>query len=393
MRGIEQRLDLPGKKGMVFGVERTRAILNELGSPDEKLKIIHIAGTNGKGSTAEYIANILFASGKSVGVYTSPAVYGMQEQYRINNADTDESLLCDSFAAVLNTKAGREATRFEIETAAAVFAFAEAGCEYAVLECGMGGLADATNAVNAKEVAVITSISLEHTKFLGDTVKKICAQKAGIITNCPAVVSALQPPEALEFFIQKGAIFPDNPQILNEDGTSFLYGGEEYTLSMRGAAQPYNAALAIKTAEILKIDGRFYSAVQNAKLPGRNEIIIKNGATYWLDGAHNPASVAMLCESLKHTRPTVIYGCLSDKDVDKCVKMLAGVAVRLIAVQPDSPRAMDMEKIYSTCKKYFGSAERAGNVAEALDITDGSPVVVCGSFTLLKEAKQWIEKR
>lgn len=393
MRGIEQRLDLLGKKGMVFGVERTRAILNGLGSPDDRLKIIHIAGTNGKGSTAEYIANILFAAGRNTGVYTSPAVYDIREQYRINGGDADENLLRDSFAAVLNTEAGREATRFEVETAAAVYAFAQAGCEYAVLECGMGGLSDATNAVNGKEIAVITSISLEHTKFLGDTVKKICAQKAGIIKNCPAVVSALQPPEVLEFFGQKGAIFPDIPQILNNNGTSFLYGGEEYALSMCGAAQPYNASLAIKAAEILKIDGRFYSAVQNAKLPGRNELINKNGATYWLDGAHNPASVAMLCQSLKGTRPTVIYGCLSDKDVDKCVKGLAAVAKRLIAVQPDSPRAMDIDRIYSTCKKYFCSAERADSVAEALEKADGSPVAVCGSFTLLKEAKQWIEKR
>ncbi len=389
----ERRLERLNKRGMDFGTERTRAILDELGSPDEKLKIIHVAGTNGKGSVTAYIGSIICSSGDKVGTFTSPAVYGVKEQYRINGKEVDSWVSEYCFNAVFATQAGKNATRFEVETAAALYMFARENCKYAVIECGMGGLYDATNAVNKKEIAVITSVSLEHTKYLGDTLEKICVQKAGIIKDCPAVVSSFQPPEVAESFKGRGAIFADEPEILNKDGTSFLYGGERYTLEMCGAAQPYNAALAFKVAELLKIDKRFYGAVGGVSLPGRNEIIKAGGKTYRLDGAHNPAGIAVLCKSLRGAYPEIIYGCLSDKDVGGCVKQLAEVAGSLTAVQSDSPRAMDIESIYAACKKYFNRAVCADGIAEALEKADGNFIVVCGSFTLLKEAKQWIEKR
>ena len=143
-------------RGMDFGTERTRKILNALDCPDKKLKIIHIAGTNGKGSVAEYITRILIAAGKKVGTFTSPAVFDYLEQFRINGEPIDKELYARAFGQA--AKCANGATQFEVETAGALYAFALAGCEYAVVECGLGGTYDATNAIFRKEVAVIASI-------------------------------------------------------------------------------------------------------------------------------------------------------------------------------------------------------------------------------------------
>ncbi|MDE7453035.1 MAG: hypothetical protein K2N22_01350 [Clostridia bacterium] len=380
MNGIFEKINSTRSNGFNFGVERTRAILDGLQSPDKKLKIAHIAGTNGKGSTAEYLTEILIAAGKKTGTFTSPEVYGYFGQFRVNGKPLEEEFLADCFSRAYEIGSRIGATPFEIETAGALLAFAESGCEYCVLECGLGGLTDATNAVEKKEVAVITSISLEHTAYLGDTVEKICAQKAGIIKNCPAVVSSLQPEEAKRFFKKLGAIFAPP---------------SGYKLKMLGEAQPYNAGAAAKAAEILGIEQKFIKAgIENACLAGRLEVI-KTDRTYILDGAHNPQSFENLAAFLKNYGAkdnTVIFGCLSDKDADKCLALIKDCADGIIAVTPDSYRAMDGDKIYALCKKHFKNAERADGVRAALEKAVSGTVTVCGSFTLLKQARDRILK-
>ena len=392
----KERLKGLEKRGMDFGVERTRNILDKLGAPDKKLKIIHIAGTNGKGSVAEYLTQILIADGKSVGTFTSPAVYDYLEQFRIDGENISEDLFEKAFNAAFKNADG--ATEFEVETAAAIYAFALAGCEYAVIECGLGGQYDATNAVSNKEIAVITSISLEHTNVLGSTLREICEHKAGIIKDCTAVVSAFQSEEVLEYFSKKSVIFAGEPQNVQENGFngySFLYGGNEFEISMIGCLQPYNTATAIEAARRLKISqNAIYSGVKRAKLLGRLEVLNAGGRTYILDGAHNPASFVPLCEFLGRLggADTVVLGSLSDKDINRNIHALKPYVKKIFAVTPQSARAMGADKVAATCIQNGIPSKIFNGTSEALEEADGL-TCVCGTFTILKEAKLWIKAK
>lgn len=358
-----------------FGTAVTRKILDSLDSPDDSLKIIHIAGTNGKGSTAEFFTQILIAAGKKVGTFTSPAVYDFYDQFGIDGKPLSAEVAEKYFERALHAAEGLGATDFEIQTAGVLLAFKEEGCEWAVIECGMGGKSDATNAINKKELAVITSISLEHTAYLGNTIEEICAQKAGIIKNCPVVVNDCQPTAAKKYFENLGVRFAETA----------------------GNLQTCNAATAAEGARILGIPKEaIREGIKNAKPRGRVEKFSANGRDYILDGAHNPAAFKPLTQTLAilpRSSVTVIFGCLKDKDIEGSLAALSGVSERIIAVECDSPRKMPLGEIERHCKKYFGNVSTAKSVSEALEKASTKTVVVCGSFTLLKEAKLWIEKR
>lgn len=372
-----------------FSTAPTRKILDGLGCPDNKLKIIHIAGTNGKGSTAEFFTRILIAAGKKTGTFTSPEVYSFYDQFRIDGTPLTSEVFGKYQAQALKFAEG--ASEFEINTATAISAFAGEGCEWAVIECGMGGKTDATNAILKKELAVITSISLEHTEYLGNTVEEICAQKAGIIKDCPAVINAYQIDEVKEFF--KDYKFADKIKAVREKW--FFYGDKVFNLKAAGLLQCFNAACAIEGARILGIDERAISeGVRSCYPRGRLEKFEIDGREYILDGAHNPAAFLPLkyyLSSRKFKR-TVIFGCLGDKDIDGNLSGLD--ADEIIAVACPSPRARTLDDTFGHCRKFFGNmTRRAESVSKALDMADGDTVVVCGSFTTLKEALEWIEKR
>ena len=398
VRSIFEDIANLNKKGMKFGVETTRRILDKLGSPDEKLKIIHIAGTNGKGSTAEYITQILIAAGKRTGTFTSPMVESYFDQFRVNGSNIREELLAEYFKDAYAAADGK-ATEFEVETAGALYAFYKEGCEYAVIECGLGGKLDATNAIKNKELAVISSIGLEHTSFLGSTIKEICSHKAGIIKDCPAVVNALQPEDARNFFKKLGVKFAENDFRIKSASlncTTFIYDGKEYKTRMFGREQAYDAATAIEAAHALQLEEKAIQVgILQANLAGRLQVLTACGNIYIVDGGHNPAGMKPLAELLKmfpKNNTQIIFGCLSDKDVNGNLHALKGLAKKITAIQPVSPRAMDINKISSACKKYFTEVEVGANVSSALENAKGV-VSVCGSFTLVKEALNWIEKR
>ncbi len=378
------------------GTAVTRALLDRLSSPDDALKIIHIAGTNGKGSTAEFFTSILISAGKKTGTFTSPQVYGFYDQFRIDGKSLSPEKAESYFGRALKCAEGLGATDFEIQTAGILLAFKEEGCEYAVIECGMGGLGDATNAVNAKELAVITSVSLEHTAYLGDTAEKICVRKAGIIKNCPAVINAYQPYESAERYLRKtGGIFADG--LVMTGGKSFVYGGKEYELSAEGSLQAYNAVTAIEGAKILGLpETSIYEGIKSAKPRGRIEKFSASGKNYILDGAHNPSAfepLAAYLGGIPRKYVTLIFGCLADKDIEGILSVLAGCADNITAVGCNSPRARTAEETGAACGKYFGNVKTADSVSSAMEMAATDTVVVCGSFTLLKEAKEWIEKR
>ena len=390
-------------KGMIFGTERCRAILDRLDCPDKKLEIVHISGTNGKGSVAEYMTQILVAAGKRTGTFTSPAVFDFNEQFRVDGVPIEDEKLSGYLAQAVKAAEGTGATSFEIESAAALYAFFKEGCVYAVIECGLGGTYDATNAIFKKRLALISTVALEHTQYLGEDIKSICEHKFGIVKNCEAVVSALQPDEAIEFFKGKKADFADRQiKILNSGtgGTDFEYGGKKYHIPCIGAyAQPFNAALAIEGAKRLKIDeNAIYTGVNLAKPRGRIEIKRAHGITVVLDGAHNPDSFKPLCEFLKSGETgddrVIIFGCLADKDINGNLALLQGLSKRIIAVQCPGERALSLGEVYAACSKYFENALMADSIDGALNIAakTAETAVVCGSFTLLKEADKWIEK-
>jgi dihydrofolate synthase/folylpolyglutamate synthase len=335
-----------------------------------------------------------------VGTFTSPEVYSYAEKFLVNGKPLEESKLKTylSEAYTIAQNMDDKPTAFEIETAAALYAFLKEGCEYAVVECGMGGLSDSTNAIHKKVLAVISSISLEHTSILGNTIPKICMQKAGIIKDCPAVVNGLQTEEAFAYFKKLGVKFAQGVKILsgNLRGQTFLYGGEEYSINMLGSAQAYNAATAIEAAKSLGIRNEVIGqGLKNTKLCGRVEVIEKDKATYILDGSHNPASFTPLTDVLKGDKrqKLLLFGCLSDKDINSAVKILSPYFSKAYVFAPDSYRAMEVNKIFAAFSGAFAQIEKFNGVESALERAQDELVVVCGSFTILKEAKEWIDKR
>lgn len=383
-----------------YGVERCVRLLKLCGNPDKKLKIIHISGTNGKGSTAAYITSVLVAAGKKTGTFTSPWVFFRSEQFCVNSTPIAEDKLNGYFAQVNALAATIEdkPSPFEVDTATALYAFYKEGCEYAVIECGLGGRDDATNAIAQKSVAVFTTISKEHTAELGNTVLEICAAKSGIIKNCPVVVCGYQSKEVKDFFKRFDPVFSGDDLSVVEttvEGQTFLYGGREYRISMLGEAQPYNAATAIETCRLLGVSGEIIAqGLRAAKLCGRVEFLCANGRQFVLDGAHNPGAVEELATVLRNMQgeKELVFGCLSDKDVKSVASVLSPHFKRAVLFSPSSARAMDVESVKTA---FDGKIEyvTASGISDALEKTECKTVVVCGSFTFIKEAKEWISKR
>ena len=358
-------------KGSKYGPERTRALLDACGSPDKKLKIVHIAGSNGKGSTAAYITNILLAAGRRVGTFTSPAVFDYAEKFLLDGKLPEDAALRRCLGEVYDISLTFEdrPTAFEIETVAALRLFADSGREYAVVECGLGGLEDATNAISHKEVAVITSVSLEHTAILGNRIEDLGVKFAG----------------------------DDISDIRSADGgQSFTCGGRKYFISMLGRAQCYNAATAAEACRMLGLDEEAIAeGLARTRLDGRVQIIKKRGTTYILDGSHNPDSFGPLTDVLRGTEgaKTLVFSCLSDKDVNAAADILSPYFDRVVLFTSPSYRKMALDGIYAAFSRKTDNIICAEDTASALEAAQGDKVVVlCGSFTVLKEGKQWIEK-
>ncbi|MGN1103459.1 MAG: bifunctional folylpolyglutamate synthase/dihydrofolate synthase [Candidatus Coproplasma sp.] len=381
-----------------YGTQRCEELLKLCGNPDKKLKIIHIAGTNGKGSTAEYITSILISAGKKVGTFTSPYVFSFEEQFRIDGQPITKERLDSCLAEVERISKPIEDTPspFELQTACALYSFYKEGCEYAVIECGLGGRDDATNAIAQKSVAVIISISLEHTAELGPTLNDICTAKSGIIKDCPAVVSAYQPQEVKRFFEKFKPVFAGENLTKENcaEGQAFSYRGSRYEINLLGEAQLYNASTAIEVCTLLGIDeNAIVQGLKTARLKGRLEQIERNGVRFILDGGHNPGAVAQLVGVIKGIKgeKELVFGCLSDKDVESIAKELSPHFKRAILFSPASYRAMVLDRI---TKAFTGKIDyvTAQNIDDALEKTQCRNVAVCGSFTFIKEASEWIRK-
>ena len=407
------------QKGIVLGLDTMRHLMAKLNNPQDKVKFIQIAGTNGKGSTAAYLTSILSEAGIKVGRYTSPAVFSSTEQYFACGSCISESEYAKGMTAVAEAAAsldGETPTAFEQETALAFWYFAKKGCELAILEAGLGGDMDATNIVTTTVCSIITSISMDHCRILGNKISEIAAHKAGIIKPGAPVICIEQKEDAMEP-IRAAAKAADTPlyevhrdevrQIFSDKRESIVFFREfeNLHLKMLGSCQPENAALAVQAASVLSrsypIEKKhIYDGLEKTRWGGRFELH-SGSPDIILDGAHNPDGIRRLRESVNQMFGAVpicyVCGVLADKDYEKEIEILFGRASNVFTVTPPSPRAMKSTDLKVAIKERFPqlkvtSFDSEDGIEKAMEaaVSQNNPVVVCGTLTILARVKEWM---
>lgn len=409
------------QKGIVLGLDTMRHLMAKLNNPQDKVKFIQVAGTNGKGSTAAYLTSILSEAGIKVGRYTSPAVFSSTEQYFACGSCISESEYAKGMTAVSEAAAsldGETPTAFEQETALAFWYFAQKGCELAILEAGLGGDMDATNIVTTTVCSIITSISMDHCRILGNKISEIAAHKAGIIKPGAPVICIEQKEDAMEP-IRAAAKAADTPlyevhrdevrQIFSDKRESIVFFREfeNLHLKMLGSCQPENAALAVQAASVLSrsypIEKKhIYDGIEKTRWGGRFELH-SGSPDIILDGAHNPDGIRRLRESVNQMFGAVpicyVCGVLADKDYEKEIEILFGRASNVFTVTPPSPRAMKSTDLKAAIKKRFSqlkviSFDSEDGIEKAMEaaVSQNNPVVVCGTLTILARVKEWMKR-
>ncbi len=395
--------------GIKPGLERISMLLEMLDNPQDKLKIVHIAGTNGKGSTSTMISNMLIAGGHKTGLFTSPYVIDFCERIQINGENVDKSIFSECVTQVrekieeLNKK-DIIITEFEAITVSAFLCFLKAECEYVVLEVGLGGRFDATNVVKKPEAVVITSISLDHIAILGDSISKIAFEKCGIIKeNVPVITSFNQTKEALKVITEisaekKSELIITNPKDakLISDTISemtFLYDGKEYTTNLAGNHQIENTVNAIETAKVLGISQKAITqGIFNTSMIARMEIIGEKPLII-RDGGHNEGCAEALYNFLKKYNVkniNMLIGLMADKDVEGYVKKIAPLCKSVVTVTPSNPRALKGDKLKEITEKYCDNCKFINNPQEGYKYIlsnshEDETILVCGSFYLMSD--------
>lgn len=409
------------QKGIVLGLDTMRHLMAKLNNPQDKVKFIQVAGTNGKGSTAAYLTSILSEAGIKVGRYTSPAVFSSTEQYFACGSCISESEYAKGVTAVAEAAASLDCetpTAFEQETALAFWYFAQKGCELAILEAGLGGDMDATNIVTTTVCSIITSISMDHCRILGNKISEIAAHKAGIIKPGAPVICIEQKEDAMEP-IRAAAKAADTPlyevhrdevrQIFSDKRESIVFFREfeNLHLKMLGSCQPENAALAVQAASVLSSSypiekKHIYDGIEKTRWGGRFELH-SGSPDIILDGAHNPDGIRRLRESVNQMFGAVpicyVCGVLADKDYEKEIEILFGSASNVFTVTPPSPRAMKSTDLKAAIKKRFSqlkvtSFDSEDGIEKAMEaaVSQNNPVVVCGTLTILARVKEWMKR-
>jgi dihydrofolate synthase/folylpolyglutamate synthase len=413
------------KHGIKLALSNSFKLMELLGEPHRKFRSVHVAGTNGKGSTAAFIGGVLQAAGYRVGLYTSPHLVSFTERIRINGAPISEARVvelaqrvrdCCRGAAAPDGQGPLNPTFFEVTTAVAFTYFAEEKIDIGVIETGMGGRLDSTNVITPL-VSVITNIDLEHQEFLGTTLEQIAAEKAGIIKpGVPIVTGAVQP-EALRVIEREAASKNAPLYCLSRDFTGknltsghdqvFDYQGikrssDAMRIAMRGRYQVDNACLALAAVECLQNagipveDSALRRGLDQTRWEGRLERVADRPDIY-LDGAHNPASAKKLAEAVRDMKPAyrriiLIIGILGDKDYRGVLSELAPLADHVVATKARYSRAMDVPTLAAEIEKLHASVDTAETVEEALAkaVAAASPddlVLITGSLYVVGDAR------
>ena len=408
------------KLGSILGLNTIKELLKRLGNPQNELKVVHIAGTNGKGSIMTFVQNILMESGYKVGRYCSPEVFNEREIIRINDEYISEEQSADLLTRIkekcdsMYSEGLPHPTSFEIETAEALMFFKEQNCDIALIECGMGGETDATNVFEKVLCSVIATISLDHTQFLGSTIEEITKVKSGIIKeNCPVVMSK-QTGEAEN--VIKQVCKQKNSELIIPTEHDFE-NVEIDGLTTKVTYKASNKALTEKTNICDESDNNNSTGMKNninnsgntieknikkgiekTVWPGRMEVISKEPLII-IDGAHNPGAVLELRKTLDlyftNKRITFIMGVLSDKDFSKEAEIIADRAERIITITPNNSRGLDGHKLAETLVKYNHNVQVADSLKQAAEESiytikenRADMILAFGSLSYLGELKQ-----
>ena len=376
-------------KGSKLGLDRTRELLGKLNDPQKELKFIHIAGTNGKGSTAAMLSSILEEAGYRVGLYTSPFINRFNERMQVNHQPIpDEELAALTEYVRPHADAMADSpTEFELITALAMVWFARQKCDIVVLEVGMGGELDSTNIIDVPEAAVIAAMGLDHVKELGPTMADIARAKAGIIKEGGRVVSYGGNSEADEVIAavcrarNASLCQPDFSAIVPGDfsleGQTFSYKGwRGLRIPLVGAYQMNNAAVVLETVEVLRQRGWSVSdeavrqGLADTRWPARFEVL-RRDPVFIVDGGHNPHGIRATAESLRRLFPgrkiTFVTGVMADKDVEHILGLIVPLAEQFFTVRPDNPRAMDAGELAARIEAMGAKATACTSVRDGVD--------------------------
>jgi dihydrofolate synthase/folylpolyglutamate synthase len=403
------------KYGIKFGLNCTENLLERVGNPHRKTRFIHIAGTNGKGSTAAILSRILFNHGVKVGLYTSPHLVRFTERFRLNDKEVSAERILRVFEEIRATLDVRQPpTFFETVTAMAFLYFAEEQADFVIAETGLGGRLDATNVISP-EVSVITNVGFDHQEFLGSTLSSITREKAGIIKQgVPVVTGALQPVAQgiLKTTCMNKAAplyrFKYDFRVRQKSNGSFQYRGikrqlPSLSLNLRGSHQVGNAALALATLEILE-QKRLISlwpelierAVREVRWPARLEVL-ETSPTIVLDGAHNPQGAESLRDALKESftykKLHLVMGIMADKDILGILRRLLPMAETAIFTRPRYARAANPDDIRKMARpyiqKYYVISDSASAIQEARHLAGPDDLIcITGSLYFAGEVKQ-----
>lgn len=411
---IEYLHSLP-RLGGAPTLRRMRALLAALGDPQKALPMVHIAGTNGKGTVAALTASVLQKAGYKAGLTISPYVLEFRERFQIGG----QMIPPDQLAALTQevqaaaAKLEEPPVEFEAVTALALLWFSRQQCDIAVLETGLGGRYDATNAIPPPLVAAITCIGLDHTELLGDTLEKIACEKCGIIKPGSTVVTyPRQPKKALqEIVVAAGAagcelVVPDSADLTLQKGAPlenrFDYGGYQVSLPFPGRHQAYNAMMAVEIALALWRKGwqisdeAIVKGLEAARLPARIEVLSREPLVV-LDGSHNPDGARALAETLQQaglSGLTAVLGVLADKNVPPMLEALAPCFSRVYTVTPQSPRAICAQELAGLAEQYWQDVTPCSGLQQAVSMAraSGEALVVCGSLYLAAQARPLFQK-
>ncbi len=376
--------------GSRLGLSRIKELMKRLSDVQEKIPAIHVAGTNGKGSVCAYLSSILMAAGKKTGLFTSPAIGKENERIRIDNVPITDEEAAEVFSSVKAAcdemvKDGfSHPTEFEVVTAASFLYFYKKDCDVMILETGMGGRLDSTNIIEAPLLSIITSISFDHTAFLGNSLCDIASEKAGIIKeNCPVLVQKQSNSAVTDVFrkaaLQKNAEFHETkePVLISRDlsGQCFYVDDLSLKTSLLGAYQLKNAATAVSAAKLLSIpDEAVIHGIEDARWEARFELL-KRDPIFFSDGGHNAEGAKMLCDSLCAYFPgkkiIFITGVLKDKDYEKMYEIMLPLAKCFFTVTPENERALSAEALAAFLNQKKAAADFAipcSSVEEAVEL-------------------------
>lgn len=409
-------LDNVSKYGSVLGLDSIRELLVRLDNPQNDLKFIHIAGTNGKGSVLAYLSTVLKEAGYKVGRYISPTLFAYRERIQVNEEYIGREALARLTTRIAEAvsemnKTGMQPTAFEIETAMAFLYFQEKKCDFVVLEVGFGGSEDATNVVTTTVLEVITKIGYDHMAILGNTLEEIAANKAGIIKPKTMVVSMKQRPEVSkvieEVCKEKHAVLrvadPKDAKevVYGVESQRFCYGEEkDLTIHLAGAYQIENAVLAVEAVWALRSLG--YEISKEALRSGLEKTVWRGRFTVLsqkplviVDGAHNEDGAKVLKKSLElyfaDRKIYYIMGMFRDKEYEKVLSITAPFAESILTVQtPGNPRALEREELAKAARKYHSDVKPAKDIASAVEESlkkagENDVILAFGSLSFLSE--------